>query len=62
MEDLKMIIYTVWTRDPYEPELLAIFTNEAEANTYAERNRGKVLRDIAFTTADEADAFEGFDD
>jgi hypothetical protein len=57
-----MTIYTVWTRDQYEPELLAIFTNEAEANTYAERNRGRVLRDIAFATADEADAFEGFDD
>lgn len=57
-----MTIYTVWTRDEYEPDLLAIFTNEAEANIYAERNRGRVFRDIAFATADEADAFEGFDD
>lgn len=57
-----MNIYAVWTRDEYEPDLLAIFTNEAEANTYAERNRGRVVRDIAFTTADEAEAFEGFND
>jgi hypothetical protein len=56
-----MTIYAVWTRDEYEPDLLAIFTNEAEANIYAERNNGRVRRDIAFATADEADAFEGFD-
>lgn len=57
-----MTIYTVWTRDEYEADLLAIFTNEAQATTYAERHNGRVFRDIAFTTADEADAFEGFDD
>lgn len=56
-----MTIYAVWTRDEYEPDLLAIFTNEAEARIYAERNNGRVRRDIAFATADEADAFEGFD-
>lgn len=57
-----MTIYTVWTRDEYEPDLLAIFTNEEQATAYAERHDGRVLRDTAFTTADEADAFEGFDD
>lgn len=57
-----MTIYTVWTRSDYEADLLAIFTNEEEAIIYAERNNGRVLRDIAFATADEADAFEGFDD
>ena len=57
-----MIIYTVWTKDCYEPEMLAIFTNESAANEYAKRNNGKVLKDIAFTTADEAEAFEGFED
>lgn len=57
-----MTIYTVWTRDPYEPEMLAIFTNEPAAIEYAERHNGKVFKDVAFNTADEADAFEGFDD
>ena len=57
-----MIIYTVWTKDYYEPEMLAIFTNEPAANEYAERNNGRVFKDIAFTTADEAEAFEGFED
>ena len=42
--------------------MLAIFTNEPAANEYAERNNGRVFKDIAFTTADEAEAFEGFDD
>lgn len=55
-----MTIYAVWTRDEYEPDLLAIFTNEAEANIYAERNNGRVLQDTAFATADEADAYWGF--
>ena len=57
-----MIIYTVWTKDNYEPDLLAIFTNEAAATEYAERNNGRVFKDVAFATADEADAFEGFED
>ena len=53
-----MTIYTVWTKDYYEAEMLAIFTNEAAANEYAERNDGKVIKDTAFATADEAEAFE----
>ena len=57
-----MTIYTVWTRDNYEPELLGIFTDEAQAQVYADRHNGIVYRDVAFATADEADAFEGFDD
>ena len=57
-----MTIYTVWTRDTYEPDILAIFTNEEAAQEYATRYNGRVLRDMAFTTADEANAFEGFDD
>ena len=57
-----MTVYTVWTRDEYEADLLAIFTDEAQATAYAERHDGRVLRDTAFATADEADAFEGFDD
>lgn len=57
-----MTIYTVWTCDEYEADLLAIFTDEAEATVYADRHAGRVLRDVAFTTADEAEAFEGFDD
>jgi hypothetical protein len=57
-----MIIYTVWTKDIYEPEMLAIFTNEPAATEYAERNNGRVFKDVAFTTADEAEAFEGFED
>ena len=57
-----MTVYTVWTRDRYEPEMLAIFTTEAQARVYADRHNGIVYRDIAFATADEADAFEGFDD
>lgn len=57
-----MIIYTVWTKDIYEPEMLAIFTNELAATEYAERNNGRVFKDVAFSTADEAEAFEGFDD
>ena len=57
-----MTIYTVWTKDTYEPDLLAIFTNEPAATEYAERNDGRVFKDVAFTTADEAEAFEGFDD
>jgi hypothetical protein len=61
-KEKKMTIYTVWTRNEYEADLLAIFTNEEEANIYAERNGGRVFRDIAFATADEADAFEGFND
>jgi hypothetical protein len=55
-----MTIYEVWTRDEFEPDLLALFTNEAEARIYAERNNGRVLQGIAFTTADEADAYWGF--
>ena len=61
-EDLKMTIYTVWTKSEYEPEMLAIFSNEEAANEYADRHNGRVFRDIAFATADEADAFEGFED
>lgn len=57
-----MIVYTVWTKDIYEPEMLAIFTNEPAATEYAERYNGRVFKDVAFTTADEADAFEGFED
>lgn len=57
-----MTVYLVWTRDNYEPEMLGIFTNEAQAQVYADRHNGIVYRDVAFTTADEADAFEGFDD
>lgn len=57
-----MTVYTVWTRDRYEPEMLAIFTTEEQAQIYAARHNGIVYRDIAFATADEADAFEGFDD
>jgi hypothetical protein len=57
-----MTIYTVWTKAEYESELLAIFTNEAAAQEYADRNDGRVLKDIAFTTADEAETFEGFED
>ena len=43
-----MTIYTVWTRDPYEPEMLAIFTNEPAATEYAERHNARVFRDMAF--------------
>lgn len=57
-----MIIYTVWSRDEYEPDLFAIFTNERAANEYAEQNRGRVFKDIAFDTVEEEAAFEGFED
>lgn len=57
-----MTIYTVWTKSEYEPEMLAIFSNEEAANEYADRHNGRVFRDIAFATADEADAFKGFED
>ena len=54
-----MIIYTVWTKDKYEPEILAIFTNEPAATEYAKRHNGRVFEDVAFATADEAETFEG---
>ena len=57
-----MTLYTVWTKSEYEPEMLAIFSNEEAANEYANRHNGRVFRDVAFTTVDEADAFEGFED
>ena len=57
-----MILYTVWTKDNYEPTMLAIFTNEPAAIEYAKSNDGRVFKDIAFATADEAEAFEGFED
>ena len=56
-----MTIYTVWTTDEYEAELLAIFTTEPAATEYAERHGGRVFQDTAFTTAEEAEA-EGFED
>lgn len=30
-----MTIYAVWTKDIYESELMALFTNEKAANEYA---------------------------
>lgn len=53
-----MTIYTVWTTSEYEADLLAIFTTEPAATEYAERHGGRVIADTAFTTAEEAEAFE----
>jgi hypothetical protein len=44
-------IYTVWTKSEYEPDLLALFTNETAAQEYAERNGGRVYKYTAFDTA-----------
>jgi hypothetical protein len=44
-------IYTVWTNSEYEPDLLALFTNETAAQECAERNGGRVYKDTAFDTA-----------
>ena len=48
-------IYTVWTNSEYEPDLLALFTNETAAQEYAERNDGRVYKDTAFDTATAAE-------
>ena len=57
-----MTIYTVWTDSEYEADLLAIFTTETAATEYAERHGGRVCQDVAFATADEAEAAEGLED
>ena len=38
-----MIIYSVWTRDDYDAELLELFTNFDAATEYAQKYHGKVV-------------------
>lgn len=52
-----MLIYNVWSNDPYNPEILATFTNKPAATEYAERHNGTVLMDVAFNSVYEAETF-----
>jgi hypothetical protein len=53
-------IYTVWTKSEYEADLLAIFTDEASAQEYANNHNGKICPDEAYESAREAEAMQLF--
>lgn len=57
---MAIAIYTVWTKDPYEPDLLALFTNDEAAQDYAKKHNGKVFADEAYDSLKEQEAMELF--
>lgn len=50
-----MTIYAVWTNTEFDADLMAIFTNEAAAQEFAQANNGRVLITPIFATAAEAE-------
>lgn len=57
---MAIAIYTVWTKDPYEPELCELFTDLQAAEEFAERIGGAVYPWEAYDSVRERDAAQVF--
>jgi hypothetical protein len=57
---MAIALYTVWSKDKYEPDLYEIFTDSEAAEEYAARVNGKVLPWEAYDSVKECDAAQVF--
>jgi hypothetical protein len=57
---MAIAIYTVWTKNAHDPELLAMFTNDEAAQEYADKHNGLVFTDEAYETVKEQESMQLF--
>lgn len=57
---MAIALYTVWTKDNHNPELLAMFTSYGAALEYADKHNGQVYTDEAYDSVQEQQAMQLF--
>lgn len=57
---MAIAIYTVWTKNNYNSELLAMFTSYGAALEYADKHNGQVCTDEAYDSIQEQKAMQLF--